>query len=85
MINFNFKVIENGLIDIAVSHKTNYVNHLSDWKDEGDFTPSFTFLNCNIPLLSDIRIFCEKNNIDKNLIESSDSWGYIGIEFNLEE
>lgn len=65
--------LELKLTNIAKMHKAEITK-----VDEDNIT-CFVILKCNIPLLADVRIACEEYGVE-DYIESSDSWGYIGID-----
>ena len=67
--------LEGKLTHLAETHQCKFsVNN-----EEG--MPCFTFMKCNVPLLADVRMVCEEYGCE-GCIESSDSWGYIGVDLN---
>lgn len=75
MNHLQIKELEGKLAHLAETHKCKFsVNHDDDM-------PCFTFMKCNVPLLADVRMACEEFGVE-DCIESSDSWGYIGVDLN---
>lgn len=77
MNHLQIKELEGKLAHLAETHKCKFlVNCMND-----DEMPCFYFMKCNVPLLADVRMACEEFGVE-DCIESSDSWGYIGVDLN---
>lgn len=70
--------VEDKFQAIAASHKCHVELSFETDNSKG----LFFFDKCNVPLLADVRIACEELGIPRKCIESSDSWGYIGIDLD---
>lgn len=59
----------------------NDTGHSDGSVDEYDHTFTITAMDCNVPLLSDVRMLADAYGLSSDNVESDDGWGYVGINF----